>query len=285
MDLKVIYKKVRDKDCEVSVLVPIREDKRMYTLLNKLAKQKYKKFILMIANDSKEPYLKEKDFPKELNYVYYHSPNPKYSTFEKLNFLIDNVKTPYLAITESDCEPSENWLSELVPLVKKENCVIKGCEARPMSWCTANLIMPSEVAKKEKFDTNIPIVGDYEWGMNIEKKGYKFKILSQEGMVYHNLLTGKARFNRIIPCAQDDVYMAIKYKSPGFLWHKVLRNGYQALLGISQTILYIWFIPYLFIKKTFHASSNKERGFLDDPRFKDESKKSMDIKKAISKSR
>lgn len=250
MDFKIISQNLKNKKPEISVLVPIREDKRMYTLLDRLAKQKYKKFILIIANDSKEPYLKEKDFPKGINYIYYHSPNPKYSTFEKLNFLIDKVKTPYLAITESDCEPSENWLEELMPLVKKEKCVIKGCEARPIRWCTANLVMPSEIAKKEKFDTNIPIVGDYEWGMNIEKKGYKFKILSQEGMVYHNLLTGKARLNRIIPCARDDAYMSIKYKSPNFLWHKVLRNGHMALVGISQIILYLWFVPYLWIKKS-----------------------------------
>ena len=254
MDLKIISQKGHNKDAEISVLVPIREDKRIYNLLERLSRQKYKKFILIIANDSKKPYLKEKDFPKEINYIYYHTPNPKYSTFEKLNFLIDKVKTPYLAITESDCEPSDNWLYELVPLVKKEKIVIKGGEARPISWCTSNLIMPSSIAKKEKFDKNIPIVADYEWGMNIEKKGYGFKILTQEGLVYHNLLTGKARLNRVIPCARDDVYISLKHKNIKFLWNKILRNSYSAFVGISQNLLYIWFIPYLWFKRKIDKS-------------------------------
>lgn len=258
MTFKIISKNLKRKNFETSVILPIRADKKVYNLLKQLSNQKYSNFVLLIANDSKIPYLKKENFPKNLSYKYYHTSEEKYSTFEKLNFLIDQVATPYLAITESDCEPSESWLSELLPIVKKEKCVIKGSEARPIKWCTSNLVMPSSIAKKEKFDINIPIAGDYDQGIRIEKKGYPFKILTHKGLVYHNILTGKARFNRIIPCARDDVYMAIKYRSPGFLWHKILRNGYAMFNGLSQNILYAFFLPYLLIKKFINNLFNSE---------------------------
>lgn len=250
-----ILKKVKSKKYETSVLVPIREDKRIYALLKALSKQKYKNFLVMIANDSKKPYLNEKDFPKNLNYVFYHSPESIYSTFDKLNFLIDQVKSPYAAITESDCIPSDSWLSELIPAVRKEKKVLKGIEARPVGCCTANLVFPSPIGKKIKFDTSIPIVADFEWGMNLEKQGHKIKFLNDKGLVYHNLVTGKARFNRIIPCAKDDVAMAFKYKSPGFLWRKILRNGYEVFRGISQNLFYLVYTPYFAVKSLFKIKS------------------------------
>lgn len=256
MNFNIIEKRLEKKKFETSVLLPIRQDKKVFKLLECLKRQKYKDFVLLIANDSKEPYLKKEDFPKELNYIYYHSPEEKYSTFYKLNFLAEEVKTPFAAITESDCEPSENWLKELIPIVKKEKTVIKGCEARPIGCCTANLVFPSELLKNTKFDDNAPIVADYEWGMNLEKKGHKLKFFSDKGLVFHNLLTGKPRLNRIIPCAKDDVYIAFKYKDPKFLIRKFLRNGYNAFTAIVQILLYLFiFIPYFSYKALTKSKS------------------------------
>lgn len=251
MGFKIILKNLNKREFETSILVPIRQDKKMYKLLDCLSKQKYKNFVLLIANDSKEPYLKKQDFPENLNYIYYHSPEEKYSTFDKLNFLGEKIDTPYAAITESDCEPSENWLADLIPIVKKEKTVIKGCEARPVGCCTGNLVFPSEILKKVKFDLNIPIVADYEWAMNLERQGYNLKFYNDKGLVFHNLVTGKARLNRIIPCARDDVYMAFKYKSGKFIWRKILRNGFQIFEGILTLLAYIYYFFYFSIKKIF----------------------------------
>jgi len=251
MDFKIIHQNLKKKKFEISVLVPIRKDDRVFKLLEGLSNQKYKDFVLLIANDLKEPCLKKEDFPSDLNYIFYHTPEEKYSTFDKLNFLADKVKTPFTAITESDCEPSETWLSDLIEIVKKENTVIKGCEARPIGCCTANLIFPSEILKKIKFDTGIPIVGDYEWGMNLEKHGYKIKKCSTQGLVFHNLITGKPRFNRIISWAKDDVAMAFKYQSPKFLFRKVQRSIVVISSGIGALISYLFYIPYFFFKNLF----------------------------------
>ena len=255
MPFIVQEKNLKKNNFEISVLVPIRRDKKMHKLLECLGKQTYKNFIVLIANDSKEPYLKKEDFPKNLNYIYYHSDEEKFSTFYKLNFLADKVSTPFVAITESDCEPSATWLEELMPIVKREKGIIKGPEARPIGYCTANFVLPSSILKQNKFDLNVPIVADYDWGMNLEKKGFKFTFCNDKGLVYHNLVTGKARFNRIIPCARDDVYMAFKYKDSNFMLRKILRNGYNVLVGISQIFLYIFiFIPYFGLKKLLNHS-------------------------------
>lgn len=251
MAFKVISSSIKGRNFETSVLIPIRRDSRVYNLLKSLSMQKYRGFIVLIANDSKEPCLKKEDFPKNLNYVYYHSPEEKYSTFDKLNFLADKVKTPFVAITESDCEPSKEWLSDLIPIVKREKSVIKGGEARPIGCCTSNLAMPSQILRKIRFDTNIPIVADYEFGMNLAKKGYNFKIINNKGVVFHNLVTGKPRINRIIPCSKDEVAIAFKYRDAGFLFKKILRNGYNIFVGLAQTFLYLIFVPYFLIKSVF----------------------------------
>ena len=249
MSFNIIEKRLEKNRFETSILLPIRRDKKVFRLLECLKKQKYKDFILLIANDSKEPYLKKEDFPDEINFIYFHTPEEKYSTFDKLNFLAENIKTPFTAITESDCEPSPEWLEEIIPLVKKEKTVIKGCEARPVGCCTANLAFPSKILKDNKFDVDAPIVADYEWGMNLEKKGYKVKIFNDRGLVFHNLIINKPRLNRIIPCAKDDVYISFKYKDPKFLFRKILRNGYNVFVGITQILLYLFiFIPYFYSK-------------------------------------
>ncbi len=252
MEFKIISQNLNKKKFETSVLLPIRQDKRVYALLTSLSNQKYKNFVLLIANDSKEPYIKKEEFPKKLNYIYYHTPEEKYSQYEKLNFLIDKIETPYVATTESDCEPSEEWLSELITIVKKEDTAIKGCEARPVGSCTANLIMPTKILKEVKFDDKIAVIADFELGMNLQRHGYPLKTYNDKGKVFHNLGIGKPNYKRIIPCARDEVYIAFKYKDKDFIWKKILRNGYNAFFGVSEILLSVFiFIPYFYLKGLF----------------------------------
>jgi hypothetical protein len=258
MEFNIIDKNLKRKDFETSILLPIRQDKRAYVLLNSLARQKYKNFVLLIANDSKEPFFKKEDFPKGLNYIYYHTPEEKYTQYEKLNFLINEVKTPYSAITESDCIANENWLSDLIPIVKKDKQPLKGCEVRPLGCCTANLLLPTDILKEVKFDENIAIIGDYEFGMALEKSGHKLTVFTDRGRIYHNLGLGKPQYNRIIPCARDETYVAFKYKDMAFLKKKILRNGYNAFFGISEIFLMVfYYIPYFYLKKLFGKSEDK----------------------------
>lgn len=249
--LKIIAKRLLKNNFETSVLLAFKQDKRVFNLLKALGKQEYKNFVVLIANDSEEPFLKDKDIPKNLSYVYYHSKEGTSFPYDKINFLGDKVRTKFVAITETDCEPSPGWLRELVPLVK-DKIVIKGCEARPIGCCTANLVFKSDVLKKVKFDEiNAPLIADYEWGMALEKAGYKLDFQNDKGLVFHNTLTGKPRFNRIIPAARDEVSIAFKHKNPGFLWHKILRNFYNIFNSVCLTLLYIFFVPYFFVKRIF----------------------------------
>lgn len=254
MSFKLINKRLLKNKFETSVLLFLRQDARVFKLLESLGKQEYKDFIVLIANDSKTPYLQDKDIPNNLSYIYYHSDEEKYSPYDKINFLADKIETKFAALTESDCEPGPRWLADLLPLARKSKNVIKGCEARPIGCCTANLVFPAEIIKKVKFDKDIPLIADYEWGMALEKAGYKIDYAGN-GLVFHNTLTGKPRFNRIIPAARDEVYIAFKYKKPEFLIHKILRNGYNIFNGLCLTLLYILFVPYFFIKRLLSKGS------------------------------
>jgi hypothetical protein len=257
MDFQIIYSNIKRKKFETSVLVPIRRDNRVYDLLEGLSKQKYKNFVLLIANDSIEPAIKKEEFPKNLNYIYYHTPEEKYSTFDKLNFLGEQVNTPLTAITESDCIPHPNWLSELVPIAKKEKALIKGCEIRPTHWGSANLIFQSEIIKNVKWDIDADIFGDYEWGFSVKKHGYPVKFCKFEGPVLHNLTQNKPRFDRIIPSARADMYVAMKHREEKLVGKKILRNGYIAFNNLAQILFMIYYIPVSYFKL---RKKNKDKG-------------------------
>jgi hypothetical protein len=248
MNFQVLHSRLNKKNFETSILLPIRKDNRMHDFLKALSKQTYKNFVLLIANDSKEPFLKKEDFPKNINYIYYHTPEEKYSTFEKLNFLARQVKSPIAAITESDCIPHPNWLKELVPIAKKEKTIIKGCEVRPIGWGSANLVFQSEILKNVPLDTNADIFGDYEWGFNVKKHGYPVKFCMFDGLVMHNLTTNKPRFDRIIPSARADMYVAMKHRDEKLVLRKILRNGYIAFNNLAQIIFMIYYIPVSYFK-------------------------------------
>lgn len=248
MDFKIIDSNLKKKNFETSVLLPIRADKRMHDFLEGLSKQKYRNFVLLIANDSKVPYLKKEDFPKNINYIYYHTPEEKYSTFEKLNFLAEQVKTPISAVTESDCIPHENWLSDLVPIAKKEKSLIKGCEIRVGGWGSANLVFQSEILKNVKWDPDADIFGDYEYGFSVQEHGYPVKFCGFEGPVIHNLTSGKPRFDRIIPSARADIYTAMKHRDQKLISKKFLRNLYISFNYLSQAFFMLVYMPYYYFK-------------------------------------
>jgi hypothetical protein len=244
---KIIDKKLLKKNFETSVLVPIRRDIRVYKMLDCLSRQKYANFVLLISNDSKEPFLKKSDFPKNLSYIYYHDEDEKMMSYEKLNFLISQVKTEIAAILDSDAEPYDGWLEDLVPLAKKEKAVIKGREAEPIGWCAANLVFKTEILKENKFDEKLLVCADSELGMRLEKKGYKL-IIPDKGWVYHNMISSGIRLSRVIPPAKDDIYIALKYRSTKFLIRKIFRNAYNVFHNGAQLGIYIVAWPYVALR-------------------------------------
>ncbi|MBR9705316.1 glycosyltransferase family 2 protein [Candidatus Pacearchaeota archaeon] len=263
MTFKPIFKNL-SKDLnkfETSVLLPIRQDKRMFNFLKGISKQKYSDFVLLIANDSNEPYLKLEDFPKNLNFIFYHTPNERYSTFQKLNFLASVVKTPISAITESDCVPSENWLSDLVPIAKKEKSLIKGCEIRPLGWGSANLVFQSEILKKVGYDLGADLFGDYEFGYNVQRHGYPVKYTGFKGAVIHDLTQNKPAFHRIIPSAKADLYVSLKHRDQNLLKRKILRNFYISFNYLAQALVIFALLPkyYFKVRKKNKLEKKKER--------------------------
>lgn len=250
MSFKIIDKKLLRKSFETSVLVPIRRDIRVYKMLEGLAKQSYKSFVLLIANDSREPFLKKKDFPDNLSYVYYHSDSEDMMSYEKLNFLVEQVRTPVTAILDSDAEPYPGWLEDLVPLVKKEKVVAKGREAEPIGWCAANLVFDSRTLKQNKFDEKLLVCADSELGMRLEAKGYKL-VIPEKGWVYHNMISSGVRLSRVFPPARDDIYIALKSKDTGFLTRKILRNSYNVFHNGVQLVIYVLAWPFVFLRNLF----------------------------------
>jgi glycosyltransferase involved in cell wall biosynthesis len=97
----------------VSVIVPVKNDKRLFDLIKALEKQTFKDFEVLIADDSDEKLLNEKDIKNiKLNLKYFHT---KPSTIsDKMMFLVKKAKADKITITESDYIPSERWLEDLL---------------------------------------------------------------------------------------------------------------------------------------------------------------------------
>ncbi|MCS7134989.1 MAG: glycosyltransferase family 2 protein, partial [Candidatus Aenigmarchaeota archaeon] len=87
---------------KVSVIVPVKDDKRLIDLIKALEKQTFKDFEVLIADDSEKRIFNGKT---TLNLKYFHVKPMKIA--EKLHFLAEKSNSNLIAITESDCVPSE----------------------------------------------------------------------------------------------------------------------------------------------------------------------------------
>lgn len=220
---------------KVSVIVPVKDDKRIVNLIEALEKQTFKDFEVLIADSSKKRIFKGKT---TLNMKYYHTRPMKIA--EAMIFLSKKVSSDIIAITESDCVPNERWLEDLYSEYENEKTIIVGAQnivsphAEIVSF--GSLLLNKKVFKV-KFDKSLKVAEDTDWFFSLKEKGFKFKHINK-GLVTHYKNVIKRMF-RSFEYAKSHAYVYVKHNKE----ERIIKSMCFQLLQAFYSLLTFFTLP------------------------------------------
>jgi GT2 family glycosyltransferase len=234
---------------KVSVIVTVKDDKRLIDLIRALEKQTFKDFELLVADSSEKRIFNE---TTTLELKYFHTKSMTIA--ESLMFLAKRAKAEIIAITESDCVPNERWLEDLVSEYEDEKTIIVGTQdivsPRVEIISFASILVPKN-AFKIKMNKNLKVGEDTDWFMSLKENGFKFKKINK-ALVVHYKDTVKRMF-RSFEYAKSHAYIYVKHKkeeriikSMGF---QMLQSFYSLVTVFSLLFFWIYYKAKFLLKK------------------------------------
>ncbi len=152
---------------KISVIIPVKDDKRILDTIKALEKQTFKDFEVLIADSSKEKIFNEET---PLNMKYFHTKPMRIS--EAMTFLSKKATSNIIAITESDCIPNEHWLEDLYSEYEDDKTIVVGAQnivsphAEIISF--GSLLAPKK-AFNVNFDKKLKLAEDTDWFFSLKK--------------------------------------------------------------------------------------------------------------------
>lgn len=211
---------------KISVIIPVKDDKRLLDTIKALEKQTFKDFEVLVADCSKTRIFTGKT---TLQMKYFHT--KPMSIAEAMTFLSKKAESDLIAITESDCIPNERWLEDLYSEYEDDKTIIVGVQQlisphnRIFSY--GSLLLPKR-AFKIPHDNRLTIADDTDWFFTLEEKGFIFKQINK-GVVIHYKDPVKRLF-RSFKYARENAYIYIK--------HRKDKRILKSLLFQSATIFF-----------------------------------------------
>jgi len=236
---------------KVSVIVTVKNDKRLIDLIRALEKQTFKDFELLIADSSEKRIFNEST---TLDLKYFHT--KPMTIAESLMFLAKKANSEIIAITESDCVPNERWLEDLVSQYEDKKTIIVGSQdivsPRVEIISFASLLVP-KTAFKIKMNKNLKVGEDTEWFMSLKEKGFKFKKIDKALVIHYK--DPIKRIFRSFEYAKSHAYIYVKHgkeeriiKSMGF---QLIQSFYSLVTLFSLMLFWIYYkIRFLFKKES-----------------------------------
>ncbi|MEM5836464.1 MAG: glycosyltransferase [Candidatus Aenigmatarchaeota archaeon] len=210
------------KNClpTVTVLLTVKNNVETIDLcLNSLVKQKYpkEKYEILVVDAFSDDGTWEKliDFKKKIKKPRIILLRKKSNPPTAYNYAIKYIKTDYIAFIDGDCVADKNWLIELVkPFLIEKNVEnisgVAGIVLNPRKpenklqeiignellerykhfpkklsrAATMNLLIKTKLVKKVKFDTNLDVVYDTDFGYRLTKKYGKI-LYQRNAKIYH----------------------------------------------------------------------------------------------------
>lgn len=137
------------------------------------------------------------------------------------NYALDRVKTDYVALTDADCVVDKNWLKELLHAVQEKGVIASaGYCGTPKKLSilpkvigielenrfkkfpkyitrapTMNLLMKTDPARKVKFDTNLFVAFETDFGYRLMKYG-KMKYTPTAKVLHYHRATWNGYFKQ-----------------------------------------------------------------------------------------
>jgi glycosyltransferase involved in cell wall biosynthesis len=228
---------------KVSVIVPVKDDKRIFDLIRALEKQTFKDFEVLIADASEKKIFHGKT---KLKLRYFHKKSTTIA--ERLHFMARKAQGKMIAITESDCVPSRNWLKELVSEYEDEKTIIVGTQRIVGPPNYGNLLVPRE-AFKIPHDKNLTLADDVDWFFTLEEKGFKFKYIDK-AVVQHYKNPVK-RLLRSCGYGKEHAYVYIKHKKDRRILNSILFQLARSFFSLLMAFLLIIYGIFYKIKSFF----------------------------------
>lgn len=226
---------------KASVIVTVKNDKRIFDLIKALEKQTFKDFEVLIADSSEKMLF---DGKTSLNMKYFHT--KPMTIADSLMFLAKKASSNIIAITESDCVPNERWLEDLINEYEDDKTIIVGSQdivsphVEVVSF--GSLLLPKNVFKI-KMNKRLKVAEDTDWFMTLKEKGYKFKKVNK-ALVTHYKDPIKRIF-RSFEYAKSHAYIYVKHKkenriikSIGF---QIIQAFYSILYAFTLMIFWIYY--------------------------------------------
>ncbi|PWT88113.1 MAG: hypothetical protein C5B54_11140 [Acidobacteria bacterium] len=257
----------------ISVIVPVRNDRRIEECLNSLIHQDFPRDqyeILVVDNGSTDPEIPQiiQKFP-----VRYIS-EPRIGSYAARNSGIDQASGRILAFTDSDCILPATWLPTIKEHFEKKCCRI--CVGRSYSsqdsivskWIqsiddvrstklldqqivnyfdTRNVAAFREIFLKDRFDSTFVSAGDLEFGLRITNQGERIHFLQQLEVEHRHSASLFAALKRGIRRGKGIARLQEKYGSFLFIdgereWKFRNINLKSHLLRLTQNRFFCWLL-------------------------------------------
>jgi len=245
-ETSVIFDNREGHEAKLAILCPVRNDQRLFRLLDHLKSQARDEVHVWILNDLQpDPFITELPAPLR-GVILYHARPCTIAT--KMNLLLDKAEGEWRAVIESDTIPDERWLADVLRIAEngERNAVHVGGEMFEKGLSLNNILFPADL-DLPRFQENLHYAQDTGWFMACEHKGYSVVRHNREALLFHDVLGKKylRHYMRFIYYSYDFAFLAAKYGGGAFLKRRLLAEGFylfRGLLNLPLTLVfYVWF--------------------------------------------
>lgn len=246
----------------ISIIIIVNKDKKIKLLLNKLTEFPKPEKTEIIVVDKSQGYLnKIKNQFHQVNWIEFKPIiQKKYSYSDQRNLGIKNAKGDIIVFIDSDCIPTENWLSELVKPIKNNNENIvagfvkatgnksinniiweKAENKEYLSECPSlNMAFKSDILKQVGYFNDEFNSGgeDIDFCWRAINSGYKI-YYNKNAIIFHDWGNLQKEIERALRGGKTSVLL---YKNHPEKWMNLITNNADALIYP----IYIIFSPLIF---------------------------------------
>lgn len=222
---------------DFSVLVSVRDDRRIQNLLAAFQQFDTRQFLVCIANDlCPEPFIKSLPDPLYGFIIHHHRQR---SIADKINSLIEHARTDWVIVLESDAVPTQGWLEDIARIIRTEQKdAVHLCGEIYAKLPNLNNVLFRRRPEIPKHESDTYYANDTGWFLACEQRGIPIVKHDRRGLVFHDTNTSSA-YRRFLLYARDYGYLAAKYHNFAFAKRKVLEESYHLVRGLINLPLFI----------------------------------------------
>lgn len=235
---------------KISVIVPLKNDKRIFDLIKALENQTMKDFELIIGDGSDQ----KMGINTTITLKHLYSPNTTIA--ERLNEMAKHSSSDMIAITESDCIPGPTWLEDLLSEYVDDNTIVMGAQVELYVsdyFSYGNTLVPKKLFSIPH-DSSLTLADDTEWFYQLQKQGVRAKRIFKA--VNYHYKDAVKRQRRLPYYSREWAYTYLKY---GDTRRWIRSTGFYALTAFFSFVTAMLMVIFgIYYKMKFKFSNKRE---------------------------